>query len=113
MRNKRIDLTIAEKKPEGGQQCIIHYYGDNIPLDIRWGKIDANLEFAIICSNSGFTIDTLNNCLLKICTILERNVPNAVNIKYFIRNQTVKSGNIIAKADVIVSYETLTNMDDF
>ena len=107
MTSKRLDLKIVAKEPEGGQQCNIFYYGDKISLGILGGKIDSNLKFANIYSNSGFTIESLNDCLLKISSALTSNIPNAVNTKYFIRNQLLKGRNVIANADVIILYDLI------
>ena len=107
MKSKRLYLTIVAKEHKSDQQCNILYYGDKISLGIQGGKIDSNLEFANIYSNSGFTIETLNDCLLKICSALTSNIPNAVNTKYFIRDQLLKGGNVIANADIIVLYDLI------
>lgn len=104
MRTKQIYLTIVDKNQGFHQQCLILYHGDKIALGVQGGKIDTDLEVANVYYDWGFTPKTLNDCLLKICAVLQRNCPNVTNIKTAIQNSTFVGGSIITKADAILEY---------
>ena len=107
MKTKRINLTIVDKESDSNQQCLVLYHGDEVSLGIKGGCIDTNLEFANVYFDRGFTPKTLNDCLFKICDVLQSNCPNVTNIKTTIQNLTFGSGDTITKADVIIEYDLI------
>lgn len=102
----QIHLTIVDKESDSNQQCLILYHGDKVELGVQGGKIDTDLEFANIYFDWGFTRETLNDCLLKICTTLRDNTPNATNVNYTIK-KPYWEWNIITKANAIIEYELI------
>ena len=102
-----IHLTIVDKESDSNQQCLILYHGDKVALGVKGGRIDSNLEVANVYFDWGFTLETLNDCLSKICTVLKSNCPNVANIKTTIQNLTFGSGDTITKADVIIEYNLI------
>lgn len=99
----QIHLTIVDKESDSNQQCLVLYHGDEVSLGIKGGRIDSNLEVANVYFDWGFTRETLNDCLLKICTTLRDNTPNVTNVNYTIKDPCWK-GNIIIEANAIIEY---------
>ena len=104
----QIHLTIVDKESDSNQQCLILYHGDEVSLGIKGGSIDTDLEFANVYFDWGFTPKTLNDCLFKICDVLQSNCPNVANIKTTIQNLTFGSGDTITKADAIIEYDLVS-----
>ena len=102
-----IYLRIVDKSPGFQQRSLILYHGDKVALGVQGGKIDADLELANVYFDRGFTLETLNDCLSKICTVLKGNCPNVTNIKTTIQNLTFGSGDTITKADAIIEYDLI------
>ena len=88
MKTKRINLTIVDEESDSNQQCLVLYHGDEVSLGIKGGRIDTDLEFANVYFDRGFTRETLNDCLSKICTVLKSNCPNVTNTKPYTYNLT-------------------------
>lgn len=105
MKTKRINLTIVDKESDSNQQCLILYHGDKVSLGIQGGKINVDLEFANVYFDRGFTLETLNDCLSKICTVLKSNCPNVTNTKPYTYNLTFGSKSAIIEADAIIEYD--------
>lgn len=105
MKTKRINLTIVDKESDSNQQCLILYHGDKVSLGIQGGKINVDLEFANVYFDRGFTRETLNDCLSKICTVLKSNCPNVTNTKPYTYNLTFGSKSAIIEADAIIEYD--------
>lgn len=105
MKTKRINLTIVDKESDSNQQCLVLYHGDEVSLGIKGGRIDTDLEFANVYFGWGFTRETLNDCLSKICTVLQSNCPNVTNIKFFTQNLTFGSKSAIIEVDAIIEYD--------
>ena len=105
MKTKRINLTIVDKESDSNQQCLILYDGDKVSLGIQGGKINVDLEFANVYFDRGFTLETLNDCLSKICTVLKSNCPNVTNTKPYAYNLTFGSKSAIIEADAIIEYD--------
>lgn len=103
MKTKQIYLTIVDKNPGFLQQCLILYHGDKVALGVKGGRIDSNLEIANVYFDWGFIRETLNDCLLKICTELQSNSPNVTNVNYTIKDPFWK-GNVITNAKAILEY---------
>lgn len=103
MTTHQIHLTIVDKESDSNQQCLILYHGDEVELGVQGGKIDTDLEFANVYFDWGFTRETLNDCLSKICTVLKSNCPNVTNVNYTIKDLYWK-GNVITNADAIIWY---------
>ena len=103
-----IYLRIVDKNPGFLQHCLILYHGDKVALGVQGGKIDTDLEFANVYFDWGFTLETLNDCLLKICTALQSNCPNVTNAKFFTQNLTFGSKSAIIKADAIIEYDLVS-----
>ena len=101
----QIHLTIVDKESDSNQQCLILYHGDKVALGVKGGRIDSNLEVANVYFDWGFTLETLNDCLLKICTVLKSNCPNVINTKPFTHNLTFGSKSAIIEADAIIEYD--------
>ena len=108
MTTHQIHLTIVDKESDSNQQCLILYHGDKVSLGIQGGKIDTDLEFANVYFDWGFTLETLNDCLLKICTALQSNCPNVTNAKFFTQNLTFGSKSAIIEADAIIEYDLVS-----
>ena len=108
MKTKRINLTIVDKESDSNQQCLVLYHGDEVSLGIKGGCIDTNLEFANVYFDRGFTLETLNDCLSKICTVLKGNCPNVTNTKPYAYNLTFGSKSAIIKADAIIEYDLVS-----
>ena len=104
---REIFIKVVDKNLGFNQQCLILYHGDEVSLGIKGGSIDTDLEFANVYFDRGFTLETLNDCLSKICTVLKSNCPNVANIKTTIQNLTFGSGDTITKADVIIEYNLI------
>ena len=104
----QIHLTIVDKESDSNQQCLILYHGDKVALGVKGGRIDSNLEVANVYFDWGFTPKTLNDCLFKICDVLQSNNPNVTNIKTTIQNLTFGSGDTIIKADAIIEYDLVS-----
>ena len=98
-----IYLRIVDKNPGFLQHCLILYHGDKVALGVQGGKIDTDLEFANVYFDRGFTLETLNDCLSKICTVLKGNCPNVTNVNYTIKDPYWK-GNVITNAKAILEY---------
>lgn len=90
------------------QQCFILYHGDKVSLGIKGSRIDSNLEFANVYYDWGFTLETLNDCLLKICTVLKGNCPNVTNTKPYAYNLTFGSKSAIIEANAIIEYDIVS-----
>ena len=103
MKTKRINLTIVDEESDSNQQCLILYHGDKVALGVKGGRIDSNLEIANVYFDWGFIRETLNDCLLKICTELQSNSPNVTNVNYTIKDPFWK-GNVITNAKAILEY---------
>ena len=103
MKTKRINLTIVDEESDSNQQCLILYHGDKVALGVKGGRIDSNLEIANVYFDWGFIRETLNDCLLKICTELQSNSPNVTNVNYTIKDPYWK-GNVITNAKAILEY---------
>lgn len=103
MKTKRINLTIVDEESDSNQQCLILYHGDKVALGVKGGRIDSNLEIANVYFDWGFIRETLNDCLLKICTELQSNSPNVTNVNYTIKDPCWK-GNVITNAKAILEY---------
>ena len=99
----QIHLTIVDKESDSNQQCLILYHGDKVALGVKGGRIDSNLEIANVYFDWGFIRETLNDCLLKICTELQSNSPNVTNVNYTIKDPYWK-GNVITNAKAILEY---------
>jgi hypothetical protein len=102
-----IFIKVVDKNLGFHQQCRILYHGDKVSLGIQGGKINVDLEFANVYFDWGFTLETLNDCLSKICAVLQSNNPNVTNIKTTIQNLTFGSGDTITKADAIIEYDLI------
>ena len=63
---------------------------------------------ANVCFDWGFTLETLNDCLSKICTVLKSNCPNVTNTKPYAYNLTFGSKSAIIKADAIIEYDLVS-----
>ena len=98
-----IYLRIVDKNPGFQQRSLILYHGDKVALGVQGGKIDADLELANVYFDMGFTLETLNDCLSKICTVLKSNCPNVTNVNYTIKDLYWKE-NVITNADAIIWY---------
>ena len=98
-----IYLRIVDKNPGFQQRSLILYHGDKVALGVQGGKIDADLELANVYFDRGFTLETLNDCLSKICTVLKSNCPNVTNVNYTIKDLYWKE-NVITNADAIIWY---------
>ena len=103
-----IYLRIVDKNPGFQQHCLILYHGDEVELGVQGGKIDTNLEFANVYFDWGFTLETLNDCLSKICTVLKSNCPNVTNTKPYAYNFTFGSKSAIIEADAIIEYDLVS-----
>ena len=103
-----IFIKVVDKNPGFQHQCLILYHGDKVELGVQGGKIDANLEFANVYFDWGFTLETLNDCLSKICTVLQSNYPNVTNTKPYTYNLTFGSKSAIIKADAIIEYDLVS-----
>ena len=108
MITNQIHLTIVDKEPDSNQQCLILYHGDKVALGVKGGRIDSNLEVANVYFDWGFTLETLNDCLLKICTVLKSNCPNVINTKPFTYKLTFGSKSAIIEADAIIEYDLVS-----
>lgn len=104
---KVLYVKVVDENPGFHQQCLILYHGDKVALGVKGGRIDSNLEVANVYFDWGFTLETLNDCLFKICAVLQSNNPNVTNIKTTIQNLTFGSGDTITKADVIIEYNLI------
>ena len=104
----QIHLTIVDKESDSNQQCLILYHGDKVALGVKGGRIDSNLEVANVYFDRGFTLETLNDCLSKICTVLKSNCPNVTNTKPYAYNLTFGSKSAIIKADAIIEYDLVS-----
>ena len=100
-----IFIKVVDKNPGFHQQCLILYHGDKVELGVQSGTIDTDLEFANVYFDWGFTLVTLNDCLSKICTVLQSNCPNVTNIKFFTQNLTFGSKSAIIEVDAIIEYD--------
>lgn len=108
MKTKQIYLTIVDKESDSNQQCLVLYHGDEVSLGIKGGRIDTDLEVANVYFDWGFTLETLNDCLSKICTVLKSNCPNVTNTKFFTQNLTFGSKSTIIEADAIIEYDLVS-----
>ena len=108
MITNQIHLTIVDKESDSNQQCLILYHGDKVALGVQGGKIDADLELANVYFDRGFTLETLNDCLSKICTVLKSNCPNVTITKPYAYNLTFGSKSAIIKADAIIEYDLVS-----
>ena len=104
----QIHLTIVDKESDYNQQCLILYHGDKVELGVQGGKIDTDLELANVYFDWGFTLETLNDCLSKICTVLKSNCPNVTNTKPYAYNLTFGSKSAIIEADAIIEYDLVS-----
>lgn len=100
---REIFIKVVDKNLGFNQQCLILYHGDKIALEVQGGKIDTDLEVANVYFDWGFTLETLNDCLSKICTVLKSNCPNVTNVNYTIKDLYWK-GKVITNADAIIWY---------
>ena len=105
---REIFIKVVDKNLGFNQQCLILYHGDKVALGVKGGRIDSNLEVANVYFDWGFTPKTLNDCLFKICDVLQSNCPNVANIKTTIQNLTFGSGDTITKADAIIEYDLVS-----
>lgn len=103
-----IFIKVVDKNPGFHQQCLILYHGDKVSLGIQGGKINVDLEFANVYFDWGFTRETLNDCLSKICTVLKSNCPNVTNTKPYTYNLTFGSKSAVIEADAIIEYDLLS-----
>ena len=103
-----IYLRIVDKNPGFQRRSLILYHGDKVALGVQGGKIDADLELANVYFDRGFTLETLNDCLSKICTVLKGNCPNVTNTKPYAYNLTFGSKSAIIKADAIIEYDLMS-----
>ena len=103
-----IYLRIVDKSPGFQQRSLILYHGDKVALGVQGGKIDADLELANVYFDRGFTLETLNDCLSKICTVLKGNCPNVTNTKPYAYNLTFGSKSAIIEADAIIEYDLVS-----
>ena len=103
-----IFIKVVDKNPGFHQRCLILYHGDKVELGVQGGKIDANLEFANVYFGWGFTRETLNDCLSKICTVLKSNCPNVTNTKPYTYNLTFGSKSAVIEADAIIEYDLVS-----
>lgn len=108
MKTNRINLTIVDEESDSNQQCLVLYHGDEVSLGIKGGSIDTNLEFANVYFDWGFTLETLNDCLFKICAVLQSNCPNVTNTKPYAYNLTFGSKSAIIEADAIIEYDLVS-----
>lgn len=108
MKTKRINLTIVDEESDSNQQCLVLYHGDEVSLGIKGGRIDTDLEFANVYFDRGFTRETLNDCLSKICTVLKSNCPNVTNTKPYTYNLTFGSKSAVIEADAIIEYDLVS-----
>ena len=108
MTTHQIHLTIVDKESDSNQQCLILYHGDKVSLGIQGGKINVDREFANVYFDRGFTRETLNDCLSKICTVLKSNCPNVTNTKPYAYNLTFGSKSAIIEADAIIEYDLVS-----
>ena len=100
---REIFIIVVDKNLGFNQQCLILYHGDKVALGVKGGRIDSNLEIANVYFDWGFIRETLNDCLLKICTELQSNSPNVTNVNYTIKDPYWK-GNVITNAKAILEY---------
>ena len=103
-----IYLRIVDKNPGFQRRSLILYHGDKVALGVQGGKIDADLELANVYFDRGFTLETLNDCLSKICTVLKGNCPNVTNTKPYAYNLTFGSKSAIIEADAIIEYDLMS-----
>ena len=101
-------MKVVDEESDSNQQCLILYHGDNAELGVQGGKIDTDLEFANVYFGWGFTLETLNDCLSKICTVLQSNCPNVTNTKPYAYNLTFGSKSAIIEADAIIEYDLVS-----
>lgn len=112
MANRYVYLKIVDQNPGFSQQCLISYHGNELPLGVQGGRIESSLESANVYYDWGVTNETLNDCLLKICSLLEKNTPNITNVRVLDkRNITLGNKNRITKADAIITYNIITDTD--
>ena len=104
----QIHLTIVDKESDSNQQCLILYHGDKIALEVQGGKIDTDLELANVYFDWGFTLETLNDFLSKICTVLKGYCPNVTNTKPYAYNLTFGSKSAIIEANAIIEYDIVS-----
>ena len=105
---REIFIKVVDKNLGFNQQCLILYHGDKIALEVQGGKIDTDLEVANVYFDWGFTLETLNDCLSKICTVLKGNCPNVTNTKPYAYNLTFGSKSAIIEADAIIEYDLVS-----
>lgn len=105
---KVLYVKVVDKNLGFHQQCLILYHGDKVSLGIQGGKINVDLEFANVYFDRGFTLETLNDCLSKICTVLKSNCPNVTNTKPYAYNLTFGSKSAIIEADAIIEYDLVS-----
>ena len=105
---KVLYVKVVDENPGFQHQCLILYHGDEVELGVQGSKIDANLEFANVYFDRGFTLETLNDCLSKICTVLQSNCPNVTNTKPYAYNLTFGSKSAIIEADAIIEYDLVS-----
>ena len=105
---REIFIKVVDKNLGFNQQCLILYHGDEVSLGIKGGSIDTDLEVANVYFDWGFTLETLNDCLSKICTVLKSNCPNVTNTKPYAYNLTFGSKSAIIKADAIIEYDLVS-----
>ena len=105
---KVLYVKVVDKNLGFHQQCLILYLGDKVSLGIQGGKINVDLEFANVYFFFFFTLETLNDCLSKICTVLQSNCPNVTNTKPYTYNLTFGSKSAIIKADAIIEYDLVS-----
>ena len=105
---KFLFLKVVDENPGFLQHCLILYHGDKVALGVKGGRIDSNLEVANVYFDWGFTLETLNDCLSKICTVLKSNCPNVANTKPYAYNLTFGSKSAIIKADAIIEYDLVS-----
>ena len=105
---KVLYVKVVDENPGFQHQCLILYHGDKVELGVQSGTIDTDLEFANVYFDWGFTRETLNDCLSKICTVLKSNCPNVTNTKPYTYNLTFGSKNAIIEADAIIEYNLVS-----
>ena len=109
---KHLYLKVVGKNPGFNQQCLISYHGNELSLGVQGGRFNSSLESANVYYDWGFTNETLNDCLLKICSLLEKNTLNITNVRVLDkRNITLGNKNRITKADAIITYNIITDTD--
>ena len=87
--------------------CIIRYNGSEVPLTIVEGEINLFTNSIGIYHDFGFIEQSLNDCVVKICSLLEQILSiNNVNICNDAYQIDYGCSNYINYAKIILEYES-------